>query len=183
MSMDPYQKLTLQQQIFLEQLKSYIDKPLYFYGSILRKDYFPGYSDIDIDIFTDNPSSTILLLTSFLNMSNKDVSKTVYKMDTSHNVIRGHKVKYANEFIEVEFSIYEEKNKDEILKQHLKKQYLPFYILWTLYVLKFIYYTIGIVPQKIYTTCKSWLIDSIYDYQPTEFITLDKSVFVVEKNE
>jgi hypothetical protein len=103
-------------------------------------------------------------------------------MDTSHNVIRGYKMKYANEYINVEFSLYEEKNKEEILKQHLKKQYLPFYILWMLYFLKFIYYKFGILPQKIYTTCKSWLIDSIYDYQPTEFITLDKSVFM-EKNE
>jgi hypothetical protein len=102
-------------------------------------------------------------------------------MDTSHNVIRGYKLKYENEFINVEFSIYEEKNKDEILKQHLKKQYLPFYILWMLYFLKFIYYSVGFIPQKIYTTAKSWLIDSVYDYQPTEFITLDKTVFMEKK--
>ena len=44
---------------FFKSLSKYIEKPLYFYGSVQRSDYFPGSSDIDVDIFTDNVNSTI----------------------------------------------------------------------------------------------------------------------------
>ena len=55
-------KLTDKQREFFNNLSIYIDKPIYFYGSIYRVDYLPGKSDIDIDIFTDNESSTIQIL-------------------------------------------------------------------------------------------------------------------------
>ena len=36
--------------VFFKELSDYIDTPLYFYGSVQRNDYFPGNSDIDVDI-------------------------------------------------------------------------------------------------------------------------------------
>ena len=51
--------LTQNEEVFFENLSLYIDKEIYFYGSIWRHDYIKGKSDIDIDIFTDNESSTI----------------------------------------------------------------------------------------------------------------------------
>ena len=44
-------KLPEDVNIFLKQLSDYINTPLYFYGSIQRDDYFPGYSDIDVDFY------------------------------------------------------------------------------------------------------------------------------------
>ena len=51
-------KLPEDVQLFLNNLKQYLDKPIYFYGSIQRPDYMSG-SDLDVDIFTDNEISTI----------------------------------------------------------------------------------------------------------------------------
>lgn len=42
-----------------QRLSSYLDKKLLFFGSVQRDDYFPGSSDIDVDVFTDNVPSTI----------------------------------------------------------------------------------------------------------------------------
>lgn len=60
-------RLTQNEKIFFDNLSNYIDKKIYFYGSIQRPDYIKGKSDIDIDIFTDNESSTIQKLCNFLN--------------------------------------------------------------------------------------------------------------------
>ena len=50
---------------FFLKLGNYLDTQLYYYGSIQRHDYFPGKSDIDVDLFTDNSSSTIIKLQNF----------------------------------------------------------------------------------------------------------------------
>ena len=46
-------KLTPYEKDFFDKLRNYIDKPIYFYGSIQRDDYLPQASDIDIDIFSN----------------------------------------------------------------------------------------------------------------------------------
>ena len=60
-------QLTPYESNFFNKLKIYLDTPLYFYGSIQRDDYKSGYSDIDIDIFTENMNSTIVKLQNFFN--------------------------------------------------------------------------------------------------------------------
>ena len=73
-------KLTPFEQVFFNKLENYLDKPIYFYGSILRDDYFPQMSDIDIDIFTDNENSTITMLQNFLNLPNNAFKKCIYRL-------------------------------------------------------------------------------------------------------
>ena len=58
-------KLTSYEKDFFDKLKNQINKPIYFYGSIQRDDYFPQSSDIDINIFSDNIFSTKILLQNF----------------------------------------------------------------------------------------------------------------------
>jgi tRNA nucleotidyltransferase (CCA-adding enzyme) len=62
-------KLSSQEKDFFQNLKNYIDLPLYFYGSVQRYDYLPQYSDIDVDIFTNDEKSIIIKLQNFLNVS------------------------------------------------------------------------------------------------------------------
>jgi len=52
---------------FFYKLSDYLDTKLLYYGSVQRSDYVPGKSDIDVDIFTDNPDSLITKLQHFLN--------------------------------------------------------------------------------------------------------------------
>ena len=53
-------KLTQTQYEFFYELKEYIELPIYFIGSIIRYDYYKGYSDLDVMIFSPNINSTKL---------------------------------------------------------------------------------------------------------------------------
>jgi len=55
-------RLDDKQKIFFNRLKTCIGEPIYFYGSILRPDYTPKKSDIDICIYTDNIQATCMKL-------------------------------------------------------------------------------------------------------------------------
>ena len=85
-------RLTDKQKEFFNNLSIYIDKPIYFYGSIIRMDYIPGKSDIDIDIFTDNELSTINMLCNYLGLNKYDFRKSVYKINSK--MVYGYKGKY-----------------------------------------------------------------------------------------
>jgi len=163
-------KLTFNQYEFFQKLRNYINKPIYFYGSIQRKDYFPGKSDLDVDIFTDNESSTIYALGNFLNLTKADFKKFVYKI---HNkIITGYKIKYTDEKknINVEIGLYNDKFKDLVLKDHLKDFELPFYISIILIIIKFLFYNLQILSKETYRRLKRLIMN---DNDETKFIILD----------
>jgi len=167
--LSPYEK------DFFNKLRNYIDKPIYFYGSIQRDDYFPQMSDIDIDIFSDNENSTLLKLQNCLNLSKSDFKKSIYKMDKTNMVIPGYKGKYIDEDnkLNIEISVYNEKYKDEILKEHQSKFNLPFSITIILIFLKILHYNLGILPIYYYSRFKKYLTNTFYDNNKAEFIVLD----------
>jgi hypothetical protein len=148
---------------FFEKLSNYLDTKLYFYGSIQRNDYFPGVSDIDVDIFTDNMNSTISKMQHFIGVKRIEFKKVVYKLRTSNKVIHGYKFKYddLNNNLKTEFSIYDENNKNEILVEHGSRISIPFYISCMLISLKYLYYNLGIIPQIYYTYLKNRIMNSV----------------------
>jgi hypothetical protein len=152
-------KLTLNENIFFENISQYIDKELYFYGSIQRSDYLKGKSDIDVDIFTENENSTIQKLCTFLNLKRSDFRKIIYK--TNNTLIYGYKSKYKDEInkINVEISIYNEKYKSLVLYDHNNGNYLPFYITFLLFIIKILYYNLGIISDMFYKRCKQFLMN------------------------
>ena len=150
----PKNKLTYKQQKFLDGLSEYIDIPLLYYGSIMRDDYVPGRSDIDIDIFTDNEESTISKMQHYLKISRKDFKKMIWKVRQSNRLTTGYKLRYANSFIKAEFSIYNVKYKNFILKEHTSNFALPFHCNLFLKILKFIYYRLNILPTPYYSYFK-----------------------------
>lgn len=152
-------KLTNNEQIFFNKLSNYIDTEIYFYGSIQRPDYVKGKSDIDIDIFTDNESSTIQKLCNFLHIKKNDFKKIIYKIN--NKMVYGYKTKYKDEInkINVEISIYNDKYKTAVLYDHENCRYLPFYITISLFIIKFFYYTLGIMPNKVYKRIKQYLMN------------------------
>ena len=152
-------RLTEKQKIFFDNLSNYIDKPIYFYGSIQRPDYIPENSDIDIDIFTDNETSTIQLLCNYLNIKREHFKKTIYKINS--NVAYGYKTKYEDEVnkINVEISIYNEKYKNIVLNDHENCRYLPFYVTIILYIIKVLFYKLNIISKKTYKRLKQFLMN------------------------
>jgi len=168
-------KLSPYENIFFNKLKNYIERPIYFYGSIQRDDYFPQLSDIDIDIFTDNVNSTLNLLQNFLNFNKNEFKKTLYKMDKTNNIIPGYKSKYIdkdNNMI-IEIAVYDEKYKTEILREHQSKFNLPLYISAVLVILKMLHYNLGILPIYYYSRFKKFLTNNCYDNNKSEFVILD----------
>lgn len=168
-------KLSNYEEQFFNKLKLYIEKPIYFYGSIQRYDYFPQLSDIDIDIFSDNINDTLYRLCNFLNTKKCDFKKSFYKMDKTNKVIQGYKYKYIDNLnkLTIEMSIYDEKYKDDILKEHLSKINFPFYITCILIFLKILHYNMGILPIYYYSRLKKYLTNQLYDGNRAEFFVLD----------
>jgi len=160
---------------FFLKLGNYLDNQLYYYGSIQRDDYFPGKSDIDVDLFTYNEPSTIIKLQNFLGLEKYKFKKFVYKLHKSKKMVYGHKVKCQdldNNFV-AEISIYNEKDKDAVLLEHNSKAILPFYVSWLLIILKFFYYNLGILSEEIYSYFKIIIMDFMVEGQDTEFVTTD----------
>ena len=96
---------------FFKDLSEYLDTKLYFFGSVQRPDYFPGKSDIDVDIFTDNEHRTMTKLQHYLKICNRKSKKVVSQLNYSHKLVYGHKIIYDNvdNNITSQFSIYDEK--------------------------------------------------------------------------
>jgi predicted nucleotidyltransferase len=164
------ERLTPNQKIFLNNLKQYINGNIYLYGSILRPDFIKEKSDIDIDIFSDNEISTVYKICDLLNLKRNNFKKIVYKIDKS--IVYGYKCKYSslNEGIEVEISIYNEKYKNIVLKDHNKDITLPFYITISLIIIKFLFYNLQVISKKVYSRCKRFLMN---ENDELKFIELD----------
>ena len=156
----PNKKLTENQKQFFDNLSIFINKPVYFYGSINRPDYIPGKSDIDIDIFADNENSTTQLLSNFLNLKKNEIKKTVLKINSE--VVYGHKLQYEDNAngINVEMSIYNENYKQLVLNDHNKNKYLPIYITIPLVIIKFMFYTLNMISKKSFKRCKQYLMNT-----------------------
>jgi len=151
------EKLTDKQKQFFNNLSIHIGKPIYFYGSIYRLDYFPGKSDIDVVIFTDNETSTIQLLCNFLNMNRNKFIKFFYKLEST--LVPGYKIKYKNHDIDVEIAIYNNKHKTLKLNDDKRTTSIPIYYCIILAIVKFLMYNLGIISHKTYMKLKNFIMN------------------------
>ena len=158
--MDPIEhKMTNYEIIFFNNLSAYIETYIHFYGSIRRGDYLQGYSDIDVAVFTDNESSTITKIVTFLSLHKSKVKKIIYSPDInnkSHVLIKGYKLMYKNpeKGLVVEISVYNNKYKEYVLYEHATKIDLPIHIIFMLYILKLLFYRLNIISAKTYKQYK-----------------------------
>jgi len=162
-------------KIFFLKLGNYLDTQIYYFGSIQRNDFFPGKSDIDVDLFTSNTQSTIVKLQNFLGVEKYKFKKFVYKLHKTKKVVYGYKVKYedkTNNFV-TEISIYDEKDKDSVLIEHNSKAILPFYISWFLIILKIFFYKLGILSEETYSYVKKIIMNFMVEGEDVEFVTTD----------
>ena len=165
-------ELSLEQKRFLDELSSYIGCKLYFYGSVQRLDYFPEDSDIDIDTFSENMTSTLSKLQTFLHLETKKIKRVVTYIDNLF--VTGYKMVYVNDSINLkcEISLYPEEYKRNVLKEHLKKTSLPFYALWFMICLKVMYYKLKLLTFQEYRSVKNYFLSSLIGYYETPFVVL-----------
>jgi predicted nucleotidyltransferase len=138
--------------IFFDKLKNHLDTKIYFFGSVQRDDYFPTGSDIDLAIFTDNIKSTIFKLQSFLHKDYNDFKKVVWRLNNDNSLVKGYKIMYKEpeHNLAVEISVYDEKYKEYILQEHNGKRVLPFYVTYALIIIKYLFYSLNIMPKEWY---------------------------------
>jgi len=159
---------------FFYELSEYLDTKLLYYGSIQRSDYFPGKSDIDIVIFTHNEYSIINKMQHFLHLPKDKFERFIL---ISNNITTyGYKLKYKkmynNENILLEFSIYNEIFKNNILKNNNDFD-LPIYVTCFFYILKFLFYTLKIIDSETFIYFKRiiWNVNGKND----KFLILDSN--------
>ena len=112
----------------------------------------------------------------FLKASKKDFKKINWKLNVNGQHVRGYKIMYKNptKKICVEFSIYNEKYKDGVLKEHLRKTILPFYATWMLTVIKFLFYKLSIIPKEWYNYMKKKILSLGIGLPEDNFVVLDE---------
>ena len=167
-------KLSRHENEFFQNLKNYIDLPLYFYGSVQRYDYLPQYSDIDVDIFTNDEKSIIIKLQNFLNVDRNDFKKTIFRIKEDGMVISGYKIKYINEKdkINAEFAIFNEKDKDYIIDSQKKKFDLPYLFCLLLVFIKILHHKLNLISIRYFRKIKSFVI-GLTDDCKTELVILN----------
>ena len=167
-------KLTDYEKIFFNKLSNYLETKLYFFGSIQRDDYFPGLSDIDVDIFTENENSTIAKLSNYLNLNKYEFKKVIWKLNTTGQLVNGYKFMYRdlkNKLV-VEFSIYSEKFKKQIIDEHNSKINIPFYATILLVILKYLFYKLNIIPNEWYIKGKKFILSPLIGKPYDDFVRL-----------
>jgi predicted nucleotidyltransferase len=169
-------KLTYDEKNFFYRLSNYLDTQLYYFGSVQRGDYFPSSSDIDVDIFSENENNTIIKLMNFLNVEKSEFKRFVWKLNTNNDKLAyGYKLMYKNteENFCVEFSIYNEKYKRHILYEHNSKKDIPLHATILLIIIKFLYYTVNILPKNWYTESKKFILSTLIFKKDDHFVVID----------
>ena len=77
-------------------------------------------------------------------------------------MIYGHKVQYEDTVknINAEISIFNEKYKNDVLKEHNNARYLPFYLTIPLMIIKCMFYNLNLINKNTYKRCKQYLMNN-----------------------
>jgi predicted nucleotidyltransferase len=158
---------------FLKNLSVYINEKIYIYGSSLRPDY-NSKSDVDIAIFTNNLNSLKEKIQHFLVTEKKNFKQVFWRLPHSRRLCIGYKIIYKNKIknIIVEICLYNEKFKEEILKEHYSKNILPFYATFLLYIIKFLFYDIELLNKNYFIYFKKFIFTSLIGKKKDEFFVL-----------
>jgi hypothetical protein len=157
-------------RLFFHHLQRFLGVPVYFYGSVLRPDYFHGKSDIDVDIFTPDINFTVKQLRYFLKADKKDFKKFVYRL---HNkMVAGYKMMYKDPARQLvtEISIYNLHVKDSILADQRRHIRMPWHVLVCMFVLKIIHYHLQWIERKHYRRFKNYLLHDMSGIPKDDFV-------------
>jgi len=171
----PKNKIPEKTQRFLRNMENYLNTKFVYYGSVQRPDYMPDGSDIDVAIFTDNESSTISQIKAYLHLKDTKVRKFVWKLHSgSKRTIYGYKLKYKNkqQNIYIEFAIYNNRFKQDLLHEYKRKIVLPYISICVLNILKIFYYKLHLISFDWYRYLKNKVLTLSVGTPDDNFIVL-----------
>ena len=145
---------------FFTNLQNYLGSELIFYGSIKRYDYFKESSDIDITVITDNTKSILSKLQNYLKIQKKKIQKVIQKFKyPDSNIVNGYKITYKDIENDIIFDImiYDEKYRIPVMNNINKINNLPTYMVVLMCILKYLYYTLGLLTKGMFLDIKNFI--------------------------
>jgi hypothetical protein len=109
-----------------------------------------------------------------LNLNKYEFKKVIWKLNTTGQLVNGYKFMYRdlkNKLV-VEFSIYSEKFKKQIIDEHNSKINIPFYATILLVILKYLFYKLNIIPDEWYIKGKKFILSPLIGKPYDDFVRL-----------
>ena len=112
---------------------------------------------------------------NYLNLKREKFKKFVWRLNATNKVVNGYKlmIKQPEHDFVAEFSIFDEKYKEDILFAYNEKKDLPFYATIMLIIIKFFYYTLGLIPKDIYISTKKYILTHVIGKPEDNFVVID----------
>ena len=130
-------KLTPEQYIFFTKITNLLNGRIHFFGSICRRDFTVGSSDIDVQFFSENSQSDLLLLSHFLQENKVSFSSDFFKSDTDPlHTVSGFKYTIKMPF-KSDILVVDIKNEHILTLRNNRALNMPFIYLLILKILKF----------------------------------------------
>ena len=146
-------KLTPEQLIFFLKLNNILNGRLQFFGSIARKDFTIGKSDVDVQIFSENSQSDLLILSHFLQENGVDfISRFVKFKPNPLYTISGFKHTIKSPF-KSDILVFDANNEDILTMQYKRAIVIPFVYLLLLKILKMCL-KINLISQETFVSLK-----------------------------
>jgi hypothetical protein len=148
------EKLSKEQYSYFSELQEKIGLPLFFMGSITRSDYIKGKSDLDIEIFSDNVTSTKEKLNYLFNYYEGQKENTIIIVKIKDVPFSGYKYKVNDSEIEFDLTLYKKESQKTILYYRIREINIPFTISAFLIIIKFLHYRLNIINERNYYLIK-----------------------------
>jgi hypothetical protein len=148
------EKLSTEQYSYFSELQEKIGLPLFFMGSITRSDYIKGKSDLDIEIFSDNVTSTKEKLNYLFNYYEGQKENTIIIVKIKDVPFSGYKYKVNDSEIEFDLTLYKKESQKTILYYRIREINVPFTISAFLIIIKFLHYRLNIINERNYYLTK-----------------------------
>jgi len=150
-------KLDKKEYEFLSIFEDQLELTLYFIGSITRSDFIKGKSDLDIEVFTENMTSTKYKVNHLLNYyyKKKEPKYMVFKINGTP--ISGYKYCFKNKDIFFDFTIYKKESQELLLHQRIIEINIPVTLSIFLFIIKYLYYYLHVINNDQYSFIKKKL--------------------------
>jgi len=147
-------KLTAEQFIFFSRLNDILNCRIQFFGSIARRDFAVGTSDIDVQIFSENSQSDLLLLSHYLQENNVSFSSDFFTLNPDPL----HKVSGIKYMINLPFKsdilVFDVDNEHILTMQYKRALNLPVIYLLILKMLK-VWLNLTLISQQTFLSLKN----------------------------
>jgi hypothetical protein len=158
-------------QSFFMNAWSSFTAPLYVYGSVVRGDYVPGRSDVDLCLFTDAEDLAVLEACHWFGIARDAFHDVVWKLNGV--LIYGQKAKFVGEGdVRGEIAIYDSVFRGAVLQECRRGFGLSWPVQWMLMLLKIVYYYTPLLPHGAYKRLKRWLFNYVACKKESAFLLL-----------